>query len=130
MGGNLMIRMIDIVFILLFGFVAVSQISSVKYIDPPKSTEASVATPEGTRILTIGVEKDGHFAIDGGEMVFTKLPELKRFLSDTLKGTKAAGEQLGVRIRAHWESPVEYSVGVARICRNLGVPKGLDVMKN
>ena len=45
--------------------------------------------------------------------------------------TQAASEgaQLGVRIRADWDSSVEHGLAVARLCRDLGLAKGLDVVK-
>jgi hypothetical protein len=37
------------------------------------------------------------------------------------------GKAVGVRIRANWDSPIEYSLAAANICRSLGLSKGLDV---
>jgi biopolymer transport protein ExbD len=128
MNTRTIIRLIDIVFILLFGFVSVSQVSSIKTIEPPKSTEASEAEPEGARIITVGVEKDGNYPIDGGEVVFQTLNDLRSFFAEA-REKQPAMQQIGVRIRAHWESPLEYSIAVARICKDLGLPKGLDVVR-
>ena len=128
MNTKTIVRLIDIVFILLFGFVAVSQVSSVKTIEPPKSTEVPDAVPEGARIITVGVAKDGTYAIDTGEVALQTLEDLQSFLTEAKDG-QPEGEQLGVRIRAHWESPLEYTMAVAKICKNLGLPKGLDVVK-
>ncbi|NIR50653.1 biopolymer transporter ExbD [candidate division KSB1 bacterium] len=128
MNTRTIIRLIDIVFILLFGFVSVSQVSSVKTIEPPKSTEAPEAEPEGARIITVGVEKDGTYLIDGGEVVFQTLNDLQNFLAEA-REKQTETQQIGVRIRAHWESPLEYSIAVARICKELGLPKGLDVVR-
>ncbi|MFQ5706108.1 MAG: ExbD/TolR family protein [bacterium] len=127
--GSLMIRMIDIVFILLFGFIAVSQISTAKSIEPPKSSEATDAAPEGTRIIIVGVQKDGTFPIDAGDIVFEKQSKLQEYLAEAAYQAQNSGEKLGVRIRANWDSPLEYSMAVAKMCKRLGIPKGLDVVK-
>lgn len=126
--GSLMIRMIDIVFILLFGFIAVSQISSAKSIDPPKSTEAERPAPEGARIVIVGVQKDGTYPIGSGELVLTEIGELEAYLAERAQEALNEGARLGVRIRADWDSPLEHSLAVAKICKRLGIPKGIDVV--
>ncbi len=128
-NSNLMIRMIDIVFILLFGFIAVSQISSAKSIEPPKSTEASGASPEGTHIIIVGVQKHGTYTIGSGDPVFKDLVSLRKYLTNETNGSMAAGKKVGVRIRANWDSPIQSSLAVANICKRLGLPKGIDVIK-
>lgn len=127
--SNLMIRMIDIVFILLFGFIAVSQISSAEAIEPPKSTEAEEGAPPGTVILIIGVRADGTFTIDREQRNFRSVRRLEAYLAAARDEASAQGKQLGVRIRANWDAPVDLALKVARICRDLGIPKGLDVIR-
>lgn len=127
--SKLIIRMIDIVFILLFGFIAVSQIDSSAAIEPPKSTEAMEGAPEGTRTIIIGVTKDGTYPIGAGEVVLKNLSELRSYLIQIIEEAENEGTQLGIRIRANWDSPVEYGLAVAKLCSNLGIPKGLDVVK-
>ncbi len=127
--SNLMIRMIDVVFILLFGFMAVSQISSAKSIDPPKSTEATEDSPEGTHIVIVGIEKKGIFTIGSGDIVFTDLFKLQKYLAKVASESRSNGKKIGVRIRSNWDAPVEHSLAVAKICKRLGVPKGIDVIR-
>jgi len=127
--STLMIRMIDIVFILLFAFIAVSQIGSNSAIDPPKSTEAIDSAPDMAHTIVIGVTKEGTYPVDSGNKVLTNIYELKRYLTQKANQTAANGKQLGVRIRANWDSSVEHGMAVARLCRDLGIAKGLDVVK-
>ena len=79
--STLMIRMIDIVFILLFAFIAVSQIGSSSAIDPPKSAEAMESAPDDAHTIIIGVTKDGTYPVDSGNMVLTNIYELRRYLT-------------------------------------------------
>lgn len=127
--SNLMIRLIDIVFILLFGFIAVSQIGSSNLIEPPKSTEAKEGAPDNAHTIVIGVTKEGTYPVDAGNMVLKNIYELRRYLTQKARQAQFDRTQLGVRIRANWDAPVEHGLAVARICRNLGIPKGLDVVK-
>lgn len=128
--NKLMIRLIDIVFILLFGFIAVSQIDSTAMIEPPKSTEAEEGIPEGTQIIIIGITKDGTYQVNAGEeTVLKNSNELRQYLTKLANQAEIEGAQLGVRIRAHWNVSVKDGLAVASICSNLGIPKGLDVVK-
>lgn len=127
--STLMIRMIDIVFILLFGFIAVSQLGSSSAIEPPKSTEAMDSAPDDAHTIIIGVTKAGTYPVESGNLVLGNMDELKRYLMQQANEAALQGEQLGVRIRANWDSPVEYGLAVAKLCRNLGLAKGLDVVK-
>lgn len=128
-GTKLMLRLIDVVFNLLFAFIAISQIGFSMAIELPKSTEAAAEAPESTDIVIIGVTKDGTYPVERGDRVFTSLPEVQRFLMQKQQETRGQGVQLGVRIRADWNSPVEYGLELARLCRDLGIPKGLDVVR-
>jgi len=127
--SNLMIRMIDIVFILLFGFIAVSQIGSSSAIEPPKSTEAMDSAPPGAHTIIVGVTSEGTYPVESGNRVLSNINELRRYLSREAEQASLAGVRLGVRIRANWDASVEYGLAVARVCRELGIAKGLDVVK-
>ena len=127
--STLMIRMIDVVFILLFAFIAVSQIGSSSAIDPPKSTEAMDSAPDEAHTIIIGVTKEGTYPVDSGNKVIKNIYELKRYLTQQISRATVNRGRLGVRIRADWDSPVEHGLAVARLCRDLGLAKGLDVVK-
>ncbi len=62
-------------------------------------------------------------------MVLRNIYELRQYLTQKARQAQFDGAQLGVRIRANWDSPVEHGLAVARLCRDLGFPKGLDVVK-
>lgn len=127
--STLMIRMIDIVFILLFGFIAVSQIGSSAAIEPPKSSEAEEAAPDDDNTVVIGVTREGTYPVDAGNLVLDNINELKQYLMRKANELALKNKQLGVRIRADWDSSVEHSLAVAKLCRDMGIPKGLDVVK-
>jgi len=127
--NSLMIRLIDVVFILLFGFIAISQIGISAAIEPPKSAEAEQSGPDAPIEVIVGVSRDGSYPVDAGNRVLSDIRELKSYLSNKMAEAAAQGVPLGVRIRAAWDSPVEHSLAVARLCRELGIPKGLDVIK-
>jgi biopolymer transport protein ExbD len=127
--GNLVIRLIDVVFNLLFGFIAISQIGISAAIEPPKSTEAVESAPDAEITLIIGVTKEGTYPVDAGNLVLENIDEVRGYLAEKMTKASSQGEQLGIRIMADWDSSVEHSLAVARLCRDLGIPKGLDVIK-
>jgi len=130
LGTNrLMLRLIDVVFNLLFAFIAISQVGFSMNIELPKSTEAMDNAPELTNTVYIGVTKEGTYPIDRGDLVLKNIAELQSYLIQKINETRVQGVEFGVRIRANWDSPVEYGMAVARLCRDLGLPKGLDVVK-
>lgn len=128
-NGSLMIRMIDIVFILLFGFIAVSQISQAEAIEPPESEEALLAAPEGPHILVIGVKAADRFSVENGEKVFRNVHSLRKYLEQAAGRAAGSGEEFRVRIRANWDAPIETCMKAAKLCRDLGFAKGIDVLK-
>lgn len=127
--GSLMIRMIDIVFILLFGFIAVSQISQAEATKPPQSREAQEAAPDGPHILIVGVSDKAGYTLNGGSNAIENLDDLKAAIADAAKQAKDAGQEFRVRIRASWDASIHKSMRVARLCRELGYAKGIDVVK-
>ncbi|MDZ7263644.1 MAG: biopolymer transporter ExbD [candidate division KSB1 bacterium] len=128
-GTKLMLRLIDVVFNLLFAFIAISQIGFNMAIELPKSTEAAAEAPESANIVIIGVTQTGTYPVERGDQEFKSIQEVQRYLIQKQQETRRQGAQLGVRIRADWNSPVEYGMALARLCRDLGIPKGLDVVR-
>jgi len=127
--NNLVIRLIDVVFNLLFGFIAISQIGLSAAIEPPKSTEAVESAPDAAVTIIVGVTKEGTYPVDAGNLVLNNIGAVKGYLAEKMTKASTQGQQLGIRIMADWDSSVEYSLALARLCRELGIPKGLDVIK-
>lgn len=127
--SGLIIRLIDLVFILLFGFIAISQVEALKEFRPPESTEASSYEDEARRVVLVGVRKDGAYTIGAGAIVMPDSVRLHRFLAEQAALAAQTRKALGIRIRADFDAPIHYSMIVAQICSALGLPKGLDVVK-
>ena len=128
-NGSLMIRMIDVVFILLFGFIAVSQISQAEAVEPPKSQEAMMKAPEGPDIVIVGIRGKNVYSVEGGEKVFRQLHRLESYLKNASRRAKQGKRDFQVRIRAGWDAPVQDALKVANMCRDLGYVKGIDVVR-
>ncbi len=125
--NGMILRLIDVVFILLFAFIAVSQVDMTLAIDPPKSAESGAFKNDSTKVVTVCVLKDGKYPIDDGALVLADSLSLHKYLREVSANAARTGKAVGVRIRANWDSPIEHSLAAASICRSLGLSKGLDV---
>jgi biopolymer transport protein ExbD len=125
--NGMILRLIDVVFILLFAFIAVSQVDMTLAVDPPKSVESGPFKSDSTEVVTVCVLNDGKYPIDDGQLVLADSLSLHNYLREVAAHAAKTGKAVGVRIRANWDSPIEYSLAAANICRSLGLSKGLDV---
>lgn len=129
-NGSLMIRMIDVVFILLFGFVAVSQISQAEEFKPPKSEEADESAPEGPEITIIGVHGNSTYTLEGGSITVRDMGALQRYLQQASVKARQNGADFKIRIRSNFDTPIDECLRVAKLCRDLGYAKGIDVVRS
>ena len=53
--GSMLLRLIDVVLILLFGFIAISEITFQSKVDLPKSNETPPSYPDKEEIIFIGI---------------------------------------------------------------------------
>ena len=57
-GGNIL-RLIDIVLILLFGFISISEVSQRSRIRLAESTETPQSPPDKEEIIVVGISPEG-----------------------------------------------------------------------
>jgi biopolymer transport protein ExbD len=125
--SGVILRFVDMVFNLLFAFIAIAQVSA-KRIELPQTATSEV--PEETLSFTVIVQ-DGRVLVD--EQVFT-LPELSvkgkdrgphvEELADWLdaqyRASPRAREVEPVQIRPERGSKVQYTIDVYDACRRTG----------
>lgn len=122
--SGFVVRFVDVVLILLFGFISISSVRTTE-IELPESTETPAPPPEFEEVVFVGIRPDGTYLVDeervelsGVRSLFDWLAiELERFGDDPVK----------VRIRASGTTPMRYLVDAARVCDELGVAKSLEV---
>ncbi len=127
--GGMMIRLIDVVFILLFGFIAISEVTDRSKIELPKSENTPKTPPDREKLLIVGVADDGSYLVDNEMVRLTSPKELYNYLAT--KKEKAGGDAAGllVRVRPNWNTPIKYTMLVASICDKLNIVKGMDVKR-
>lgn len=127
MGAGMIVRMIDIVMILLFGFICTAELSSQSKIELPVTVELPLTNPDAEIVEYVAVLKDGSF-LWGDEKQGTADPAvLEGYLSAKKSELTRSRYKMRVRIRANQDTPVRFVMQVATICDRIDVLKTVDV---
>ena len=105
--GGFLIRFVDVVLILLFGFIIISDIDEDSQIVLPKSTETPPLPPDFEELVFIGITNEGVYLLEEETIAVTSIPELERYL---IQKKERYGEYLKVRIRSNYDTPVYYAL--------------------
>lgn len=128
--GGIVIRLIDVVLILLFGFISISEISSKSLIHLPQSKEMVYSLPDKEDLLIIGITDEGKFLIEDESEMVSDFNALKYFIVTKYNENLKNNIETRVRIRSNWNTPIKYTLAVANVCDMLKIPKGMDVILN
>lgn len=127
-GNATVIRLIDVVLILLFGFISISEISSRSVLELPKSTQMAYVYPDKEELLIIGITKEGKFLVEDESKVITDFGTLRDYVETKRLENIKNKIDTRVRIRSNWNTPIKYTLALANLCDQLGIPKGVDVI--
>ncbi len=128
--GGIVIRLIDVVLILLFGFISISEISSKSLIHLPKSKQMAYALPDKEDLLIIGITSDGKFLVEEESEIIEDFRNLKYYIVTKCEENLKNKVATRIRIRSNWDTPIKYTIAVANVCDMLRIPKGMDVILN
>jgi len=123
-SSGFILRFVDVVLILLFGFISISSIKPSE-INPPESTEAPSLPPSQEEEVFVGIRQNGTFAVEGGSKTITSVPALRSYLNS--KRDRYEGVPMKVRLRASRVAPMRYLMQAAAICDDLGIQKSIEV---
>lgn len=126
---NLIIRLIDVVLILLFGFIAISEVSKRSKIRLAESTTVPATAPDRERVLYVGVLPDNRFLVEEETAVIDDPAALAAYLAQQREQLNARNIRMKVRVRANHDAPVRLAFAVVNICQEMKIPVGLDVIK-
>ena len=122
--GSYLLRFVDVVLILLFGFIVISDIDEDSQIILPSSTETEQAEPELFDVIFIGITPDGTYFDERENVSFPTSEELRTYIQNH---KNRYGELAKVRLRANHDTRASYTIEAARICDEVGVRKAIDV---
>jgi biopolymer transport protein ExbD len=126
--GGIVIRLIDVVLILLFGFISISEISSKSLVNLPKSSQTKYSLPDNENLLIIGIMSDGQYLIENENELLSDFKALKFYIVTKNDENIQNKIETRVRIRSNWDTPIKHTLALANLCDFLGIPKGIDVI--
>lgn len=126
--GGIVIRLIDVVLILLFGFISISEISSKSLVELPKSSQTKYSLPDNENLLIIGIMPDGRYVIENENEFVFDFDAVKFYVVSKNEENIRNKIDTRVRIRSNWDTPIKYTLMLANLCDYLGIPKGIDVI--
>jgi|GEM_PF-396897 len=126
--SGLLIRLIDVVLILLFGFISISQVEKRSRIDLPVSTETRHSRPDRENLIRVAVAplRSGEwgFLVENETRLLRDARALQHYLIQ--KRTFYHGDAR-VKIYAEAGSPMRYTMLAADLCEQLQLKKSLVV---
>ena len=122
--GSFLLRFVDVVLILLFGFIVISDLDEDSMILLPSSSEITLPMPGPEVILYIGITSDGDFIDERENIHLQNTDQLRRYIQNHKNRFGALAK---VRIRAKYDTRAKYAIQVAEICDDLDISKAIDV---
>lgn len=128
-SSGLIIRLIDVVLILLFGFISISEISKRSKIDLPESEAVPAAAPDREMVVFIGILPDGRYLVEDETAVIDDPVILMNYILQRQGELNRRKIRMRVRVRANYDSEVRHAFTVVNICQDTKIPVGLDVIR-
>lgn len=122
--GRFLLRFVDVVLILLFGFIVISDLDEDSAVLLPASTETDLPLPVTDVVLYIGITSDGEFFDEREKVLLQDTDQLRTYIQNH---QRRFGDFAKVRIRANYDTPTGYAIQVAQICDELNMKKAIDV---
>ena len=123
-ASGFVVRFVDVVLILLFGFITISNLRDTEVV-LPESTETDPVAMDVEEIVFVAVLADGSYLVEDETVRITSLMDARTFLLAELD--RYGDAPVKVRIRSSHDAPVEYAFALAALCDQLGIPKALEV---
>lgn len=130
MTGGLIVRLIDVVLIILFGFIAISDIQMKRQLRLPGETQEEAPSERtDTAFLVVSIAPSGAFEITLDEQQLASpanLSALRGALIRAADQLKAAGKTPIVIIDPAGDASMQQMVDVFDICEQEKIPKSID----
>ncbi len=128
--GGLIIRLIDIAMIILFGFIAISDIQVRAQIKLPSQQQEQTPLEEKDPVLIfVKVDLEQGYVIEQDENVLfatTNNNELESTLVNLFNQNKLIGQEMVVLIAPDEDSAIQHTVDVLDICERNQIPKNIN----
>ena len=115
--------------ILLFGFIAISEVSKKSQIKLAESTAVPATAPDRETVIFVGVLPDGRYLVEEESKVISNPNILVQYIDSKRNQLNNQNIRMRVRVRANHDAPVRYAFTVVDICQRMKIPVGLDVLR-
>ena len=124
-NGRFLVRFVDVVLILLFGFISISQVQKRSVVSPPKSSETAKTPADEVTDVFVSITDTGSYLVDNETRSLETMDAVLQFVEQ--KKNQYGADRMKIRIRSDDTAPIQYAIALAEICDNVGVEKALDV---
>lgn len=126
-GRGMIIRYIDIVMNLLFGFICMAELSQTSHIQLAKTVELPYSNPDPEIVVFIGIQTDGTYLLENEKYHTSDLQFVQAYLQNTKERLAKANYKMRVRLRANHDTPIRFLMQAAEVCDRLEILKTFDV---
>jgi biopolymer transport protein ExbD len=127
-NNGIIIRLIDVVLIILFGFISISQIQETSKVKLPVSSETKLSNPDYENIIPVTIyphaKNQWGFWIESENKFFSHIGHLHRYLIDKRRYYK---KDIRLKIYSEARAPIKYAMQVADLCEQLKFQKSIIV---
>jgi biopolymer transport protein ExbD len=121
------LRFVDVVLILLFGFISISSIDR-SMVDPPESAETPVLQPDREEVVFVSIQRNGTMLVEDEAQRLGSLRALQAYLQQ--KRQQYGDVPMKVRLRSSQTAPMRYLMDAASLCDQMGIRKSIEVKIN
>ncbi len=125
--GGIVVRLIDIVLNLLFGFMCISTMERKSPVKLPQSDAPVQSQVQKEELLVISINQQEQFLIEAENLVIPNFEAVKNLILTRNESFRRLDRTMKVRIRSYWNLPIRYTMRIANFCRDENIPVGMDV---
>lgn len=119
-----MVRLVDVVLILLFGFISISNARD-SALDLVESDEMSPSLVDNYEVVFLGILDDGRYLLEKKGSILGDIDEVRTYLLQERRLHTTI--PLKVRIRASKNAPVQQVFALTALCEEINIENSLEV---
>jgi biopolymer transport protein ExbD len=128
MRAGVVTRLIDVVLILLFGFISISEIDRRSPVRLAETKDIPITKVDKEQILVISVLDANNFLVEKKDGIrFGNIGSLCSYIESQKVDYARRDKEMKVRIRSNWFLPAKHALDIAIFCESIKVERGLDV---
>ncbi len=125
--GGIIIRLIDIVLNLLFGFMCISTMERKSPVKLPQSDAPIQSEIQKEELFIISINQEEQFLIESENQIVPSFEAVTNLIMSRNESYHKLDRKMKVRIRSYWNKPIRNTMRIANFCRSNNIPVGMDV---